>query len=126
MEYHLLLPGEAATLLGTSQDAIKDLITQGKLGAFRDGGEWWIPLQCLSGYGGDELQVDPACALAQLVQKDGAFFHTFADHPEAAERIEKAVFAPGSVGVCLQQALRMYRRAEAARDPAAPRQRRHG
>jgi len=122
MEYHLLLPSEAATLLGTSQETIEALITQGKLGAFRDAGAWWIPLQCLSTYGGGELQVDAACALAQLVQKDGQFFHTFAEHAEAAERIENADFAPGSVGVCLQQALRMYRRAEAARAPQAPRQ----
>jgi excisionase family DNA binding protein len=134
MEYHLLLPSEAATLIGTSKETIESLIREGKLGAFRDAGDWWIPLQCLSTYVGDDLTVEAACALAQLVQRDGTFYHTFAEPPEAAERIEGASFEPGSVGVCLQQALRMYRRSDAARGGAhhqtprqdAPAQRKQG
>jgi hypothetical protein len=113
MEYHLLLPGEAATLLGTSPDAIRSLIAEGKLGAFRDDDEWWIPLQCLSTYTGSELEIDAACALAGLLRKDGPFARTFVEHPEAAAVIERADHAPGSVGACLKQALVMFRRAQA-------------
>src|SRR4249919_289202 len=114
MEFHLLLPGEAATLLGTSQVVISELISAGKLGAFRDAGEWWIPLQCLAMYTGDEFSVDAACALSDLVRKGGAFVRAFADQPEAVERIEQGDFPAGSVGACLQQAMRMYRREQIA------------
>jgi hypothetical protein len=113
MEFHLLLPVEAATLLGTSQESIRGLIAEGKLGAFRDEDEWWIPLQCLSSYEGDELEVDAACALAGLLRKDGPFARTFVEHPEAAAVIERAEHAPGSVGACLKQAVVMCRRAQA-------------
>ena len=112
MEFHLLLPDEAATLLGTSSTVISEAISAGKLGAFREDGEWWIPLQCLAMYPGDEFSVDAACALSDLVRQGAAFVRSFAEDPEAVARIERDEFPAGSVGACLKQALRMYRRAQ--------------
>jgi len=116
MEYHLLLPGEAATLLGTSAETVRGLIDAGKLGAFRDQSEWLIPLQCLSSYEGSELEVDAARALGSLLDKDSAFARTVANDPEAADIIEHTEHAPGSVGACLKQALVMVRRAQPGAD----------
>jgi len=112
MEFHLLLPDEAATLLGTSSTVISEAISAGKLGAFREHGEWWIPLQCLAMYPGDEFNVEAACALSDLIRQGAAYVRSVASDPEAVARIEQGDFPPGSVGACLKQALRMYRRAQ--------------
>lgn len=111
MEFHLLLPSEAAALVGASTATILGLIESGRLGAFRDHGECWIPLQCLTLYSGDELRVDAACALAELVRKKDDV-RSIADNPHAVQRIEQTEFPQGSVGACLKQALRMFRRAQ--------------
>src|SRR5688572_1244155 len=100
MDFHLLLPGEAASLLGVSVETITDLIETGQLGAFRDAERWWIPLQCLALYAGDDFKVDAACALSELIGRGEGVFRTFDQHPEAAERIQNSSFAAGSVGAC--------------------------
>ena len=113
MDFHLLLPGEAASLLGVSVDRITELIEAGQLGAFRDAEHWWIPLQCLALYAGDDFKVDAACALAELIGQGDGLVRTFDQHPEAAERIQNSNFEAGSVGACIKQALLMYRRSQA-------------
>lgn len=120
MDFHLLLPGEAASLLGVSVARITELIDSGQLGAFRDHERWWIPLQCLAMYAGDDFKVDPACALAVLVGEGDGLIRTFDDHPEAAERIQNSEFAAGTVGACLKQALIMYRRSRDGAPDSSP------
>jgi excisionase family DNA binding protein len=111
MDFHLLQPSEAALLVGVSAETILALIKDGKLGALRDQDEWWIPLKCLTLYSGDELKVDAACALAELVKQQQATIQSIAADTDAVHRIDGAQFPPGSVGTCLKQALIMFRRA---------------
>ncbi|MFA6985967.1 MAG: helix-turn-helix domain-containing protein [Arenimonas sp.] len=121
MDFQLLRPSEAASLVDVSPGTIIGLIGSGKLGALRQQGEWWIPLQCLILFPGNELRVDAACALAELVKTEGPFLRSVADDPETAQRIEGADYPPGSVGTCLKQALCLVRRAQASVTPASPR-----
>lgn len=113
MDFQLLRPSEAASLVDVAPGTIIGLIGSGKLGALRQQGEWWIPLQCLILFPGDELRVDAACALAELVKTEAPFLRSVADDPEAAQRIEATDYPPGSVGTCLKQALRLVRRSQA-------------
>jgi excisionase family DNA binding protein len=116
MQFHLLSPNESAALLGTSVGIILALIESGKLGAFHEGDDWRIPLQCLTLFAGEEIQVDPACALAELVKGPDDILHMISSDAEAVQRIDQGNFPPGSVGTCLKQALRMYRREHAGAD----------
>lgn len=113
MDFQLLRPSEAASLVDATPGTIIGLIGSGRLGALRQQGEWWIPLQCLILYPGDDLRVDAACALAELVKTEASFLRSLVDDAETAQRIEAAEYPPGSVGTCLKQALRLVRRSQA-------------
>jgi len=111
MELNLLLPKEAAALINVPCDSLVAMITAGRLGAFRNSGEWWIPLKCLTELASDEIDVGPAEALEQLVSAKQNPLQLLSN--EAAERIENSDFPPGSVGLCLKQALLLFRRHQA-------------
>ena len=111
MDLYLLLPKEAAALINVPCESLVAMIAAGRLGAFRDSGEWWIPLKCLTDLRSDEIDVGPAEALEQLVSARENPLQSLSD--EAAERIESSDFPPGSVGLCLQQAMVMIRRHQA-------------
>jgi hypothetical protein len=114
MDLYLLLPKEAAALINVPCESLVAMIAAGRLGAFRNSGEWWIPLKCLTQLASDEFDVGPAEALEQLVSTKENPLQSLSD--EAAERIETSDFPPGSVGLCLQQAMLMFRRHQAGTD----------
>ena len=120
MEFNLLKPSEAAALLKLPSEEVIALIEQGKLGAFRDNDQWWIPLKCLADLTGHGIDPQAVEALELMLDKHSSWLRSFDAHPEAVAEIEATEFPPGSVGVCLQQALAIARRRNSVDAALAP------
>lgn len=50
MEKIIVRVTEAAEMLATSPNRVKELIREGQLAAFRDGKNWSIPVECVHDY----------------------------------------------------------------------------
>ena len=124
MDYVLLSPEEAATLLNLSPEEIVQLVETGELGGLRVAGHWRIPLKSITQMLAVGMKAQTVRALERVFDDHETWKRVFGSHPEVTQTIEAGEFPQGSVGAYLKEAIsiaRAQRRGQVApgnEDPA--------
>ena len=109
MDYVLLSPEEAATLLNLSPEEIVGLIETGELGGLRVAGHWRVPLKSITQLLASGMKTQTARALEQVFEDHATWQRVFGAHPEVTQQIEAGEFPKGSVGAYLKEAISISR-----------------
>ena len=117
MDYVLLTPEEAATLLNFEPGEIVGLIETGELGGLKVAGQWRVPLKSITQLLADGVKLKTARSLAQVFEDHATWRRVFGAHPEVTQQLEAGQFPPGSVGARLKEAIALAR--TQARGPGA-------
>lgn len=115
MDYVLLSPEEAATLLNLSAEEIVGLIESGELGGLRVAGHWRVPLKSITQLLATGMKAQTARALEQVFENHETWQRVFGAHPEVTQTIEAGEFPQGSVGAYLKEAIAIARLQRAGR-----------
>ena len=105
MDYVLLSPEEAATLLNLSPQEIVGLIESGELGGLKVAGHWRVPLKAITQMLAVGMKAQTARALEQVFEDHETWQRVFGAHPEVTQTIETGDFPEGSVGAYLKEAV---------------------
>ena len=109
MDYVLLSPDEAATLLNLSPEEIVELIEDGELGGLRVGGHWRVPLKSITQMLAVGMKAQTARALEHVFEDHATWNRVFGAHPEVTQQLEAGEFPKGSVGAYLKEAVAIAR-----------------
>ena len=109
MDYVLLSPEEAATLLNLSPAEIVGLIESGELGGLKVAGQWRVPLKAITQMLAVGIKAQTARALEQVFEDHATWQRVFGAHPEVTQLIETGEFPQGSVGAYLKEAIAIAR-----------------
>lgn len=109
MDYVLLSPEEAATLLNLSAEEIVGLIETGELGGLKVAGHWRVPLKSITQLLASGVKTQTARALEQVFEDHATWQRVFGAHPEVTQQIEAGEFPMGSVGAYLKEAISISR-----------------
>ena len=109
MDYVLLTPEEAATLLAVSPEEIVQLIETGELGGLRVAGHWRVPLKSITQMLAAGIKSQTARALERVFADHATWQRVFGAHPEVTQQIEAGDFPVGSVGAYLKEAIAISR-----------------
>jgi excisionase family DNA binding protein len=109
MDYVLLTPEEAATLLAVSPAEIVQLVETGELGGLRVAGHWRVPLKAVTQMLAVGMKTQTARALEHVFEDHATWQRVFGAHPEVTQRIEAGEFPVGSVGAYLKEAIALAR-----------------
>jgi excisionase family DNA binding protein len=109
MDYVLLSPEEAATLLNLSPEEIVGLIETGELGGLRVAGHWRVPLKAITQMLASGMKTQTARALERVFEDRATWQRVFGAHPEVTQQIEAGEFPKGSVGAYLKEAISISR-----------------
>jgi excisionase family DNA binding protein len=123
MDYVLLSPEEAATLLNLSAPEIVELIESGELGGLRVAGHWRVPLKSITQMLAVGMKAQTARALEHVFEDHATWQRVFGAHPEVTQSIEAGEFPVGSVGAYLKEAIaisKQQRRGQVAARNADP------
>jgi excisionase family DNA binding protein len=115
MDYVLLTPEEAATLLNLSAEEIVRLVETGELGGLRVAGHWRIPLKSITQMLAVGIKSQTARALERVFEDHATWQRVFGAHPEVTQQIEAGEFPRGSVGAYLKEAIAISRQQRAGR-----------
>ena len=110
MDYVLLTPAEAGTLLNISSGEIITLVETGELGGLKVAGHWRIPLKAITQLLATGMKAQTARALEQVFNDHTTWNRVFGAHPEVTQTIEAGEFPKGSVGAYLKEAIAISRR----------------
>jgi excisionase family DNA binding protein len=113
MDYVLLTPEEAATLLAVSPAEIVQLVETGELGGLRVAGHWRVPLKAITQMLAFGMKTQTARALEHVFEDHATWQRVFGAHPEVTQQIEAGEFPMGSVGAYLKEAIAISRRQRA-------------
>jgi len=105
MDYVLLSPEEAATLLNVSADDIVGMIESGELGGLKVAGHWRVPLKSITQMLATGMKAQTARALEKVFEDHATWQRVFGAHPEVTQLIEAGDFPVGSVGAYLKEAI---------------------
>ena len=105
MDYVLLSPEEAATLLNLSSEEIVGLIESGELGGLKVAGHWRVPLKSITQMLAAGMKSQTARALEHVFEDHATWQRVFGAHPEVTQTIETGEFPQGSVGAYLKEAI---------------------
>jgi excisionase family DNA binding protein len=109
MDYVLLSPEEAATLLNISPEEIVQLVETGELGGLRVAGHWRVPLKSITQMLAAGIKTQTARALEHVFEDHETWKRVFGAHPEVTQQIEAGEFPKGSVGAYLKEAIAIAR-----------------
>ena len=109
MDYVLLTPDEAGSLLNVGRDEIVSLIETGELGGLKIAGHWRIPLKSITELLASGMKSQHARALERVFSDHGTWTRVFGAHPEVTQEIEAGDFPKGSVGAYLKDAIVIHR-----------------
>jgi excisionase family DNA binding protein len=109
MDYVLLTPEEAATLLNVSAGEIVELVETGELGGLKVAGHWRIPLKAITQMLAAGMKTQTARALEHVFEDHATWQRVFGAHPEVTQQIEAGEFPSGSVGAYLKEAIAIAR-----------------
>jgi excisionase family DNA binding protein len=109
MDYVLLTPEEAATLLAVSPAEIVALVETGELGGLRVAGHWRVPLKAITQMLAVGMKSQTARALERVFEDHATWQRVFGAHPEVTQQIEAGDFPRGSVGAYLKEAIAIAR-----------------
>jgi excisionase family DNA binding protein len=109
MDYVLLTPEEAGSLLNVGREEIVSLIETGELGGLRIAGHWRIPLKSITELLAAGMKSQHARALERVFTDHGAWTRVFGAHPEVTQELETGQFPRGSVGAYLKEAIAVHR-----------------
>jgi excisionase family DNA binding protein len=109
MDYVLLTPEEAATLLAVSPAEIVELVETGELGGLRVAGHWRVPLKAITQMLAVGMKTQTARALEHVFEDHATWQRVFGAHPEVTQQIEAGEFPVGSVGAYLKEAIAVSR-----------------
>lgn len=109
MDYVLLTPDEAATLLNVSAEEIVSLIEVGELGGLRVAGHWRVPLKSITELLASGMKTQTVRALERVFNDHSTWNRVFGSHPEVTQSIEAGEFPKGSVGAYLKEAIAISR-----------------
>jgi excisionase family DNA binding protein len=109
MDYVLLTPEEAATLLAVSPAEIVELVESGELGGLRVAGHWRVPLKAITQMLAVGMKSQTARALERVFEDHATWQRVFGAHPEVTQQIEAGDFPRGSVGAYLKEAIAIAR-----------------
>jgi excisionase family DNA binding protein len=109
MDYVLLTPEEAGSLLNVGRDEIVCLIETGELGGLKIAGHWRIPLKSITELLASGMKSQHARALERVFTDHDTWTRVFGAHPEVTQEIEAGDFPTGSVGAYLKEAIAMHR-----------------
>jgi excisionase family DNA binding protein len=109
MDYVLLTPEEAATLLAVSPAEIVALVETGELGGLRVAGHWRVPLKAITQMLAVGMKSQTARALERVFEDHATWQRLFGAHPEVTQQIEAGDFPRGSVGAYLKEAIAIAR-----------------
>jgi excisionase family DNA binding protein len=109
MDYVLLTPEEAATLLAVSPAEIVELVESGELGGLRVAGHWRVPLKAITQMLAVGMKSQTARALERVFEDHATWQRVFGAHPEVTQQIEAGDFPMGSVGAYLKEAIAISR-----------------
>ena len=109
MDYVLLTPEEAATLLNVSPDEIVQLVETGELGGLKVAGHWRVPLKAITQMLAVGMKTQTARALEHVFEDHATWQRVFGAHPEVTQQIEAGEFPMGSVGAYLKEAIAISR-----------------
>ena len=109
MDYVLLSPDEAATLLNVSPGEIVQLVETGELGGLRVAGHWRVPLKAITQMLATGMKTQTARALEHVFEDHETWQRVFGAHPEVTQQIEAGEFPVGSVGAYLKEAISISR-----------------
>jgi excisionase family DNA binding protein len=115
MDYVLLSPEEAATLLSLGPDQIVRMVESGELGGLRVAGHWRIPLKSITQLLATGMQAQTVRGLERVFEDHATWQRVFGAHPEVTQSIEAGAFPQGSVGAYLKEAISVSRGQRAAR-----------
>ena len=109
MDYVLLTPEEAATLLAVTPAEIVELVETGELGGLRVAGHWRVPLKSITQMLAVGMKTQTARALEHVFEDHATWQRVFGAHPEVTQQIEAGEFPKGSVGAYLKEAIAIAR-----------------
>ena len=109
MDYVLLSPEEAATLLNVSPGEIVQLVETGELAGLRVAGHWRVPLKSITQMLAAGMKTQTARALEHVFEDHATWQRVFGAHPEVTQQIEAGEFPMGSVGAYLKEAIAISR-----------------
>ena len=109
MDYVLLSPDEAATLLNVSPEEIVQLVETGELGGLKVAGHWRVPLKSITQMLASGMKTQTARALEHVFEDHATWQRVFGAHPEVTQQIEAGEFPMGSVGAYLKEAISISR-----------------
>lgn len=109
MDYVLLTPEEAATLLAVTPAEIVELVETGELGGLKVAGHWRVPLKAITQMLASGMKTQTARALEHVFEDHATWRRVFGSHPEVTQEIEAGEFPMGSVGAYLKEAISISR-----------------